>query len=331
MVYVVMILRLFTLLVGTGLGLNGILKKLRPKPIIGPELNRQLVKGETVSTAIGKIQIVDLLGEGSYGSVFKAYWIAAKRLVAFKVERPQAVSKCIVGTAPAGYLSIEHEWRMMEGMNRTDGFPLVFTHNFRGKFKYYVMQLLGKTLHSIKSKSPGKVLNSIAVIKYGFQMLQRIEALHARDILMYDIHLGNFLVSPEDKIFVIDLGMAIPFRYDNGRHVMFTKSPVSQKCKNDIYASRHDTQSLAVSRRDDLERLIYVLVDLNTRALPWRGAKSWEEIERKKLGSTPAQICVGDSKWLIPALEYVFSLEFTAKPNYAVIYDHFNVSLNRMR
>lgn len=311
----------------------GLIKKLRqtPEPTVGPVINRPLVKGDLVFTDIGKIRILEQLGNGSFGSVFKAHWMQAKRLVAVKVEIPQPVSRCILGPAPRQYLSIEHEWRMMAGMNRTDGFPLVFTHNFTGKYKYYVMQLLGKTLHSIRSKSAGKVLDTRTVIKYGSQMLRRIEALHARDILMYDIHLGNFLVSPEGKVYVIDLGMAIPFRYDNGHHVLESDSPVSRDCKNSHYVSRNDAESRSVSRRDDLERLIYILVDLNIHQLPWGNVKGWTDSKKIKLKANPSDICVGNAAWLKPALEYVFSLNFTERPNYAHIYKHFDDTLKRMR
>jgi serine/threonine protein kinase len=262
--------------------------------------------------------------------VLKALWVAKNQFVALKVEKPQSVSKCIIGNAPEGYLTIEHEWRMMEAMNRTDGFPLVYTSNFSGKYKYYVMQMLGKTLSSIRKSSPEKRIKTRQLIHYAHQMLDRIEALHNRDALMYDIHLGNFLVDSSDKVFVIDLGMAIPFRYKNGKHVNNGRGTVPNTCKNAYYVSRNDGLEKAVSRRDDLERLFYLLVDLSINSLPWKDAKDWEQRQAIKRSSKSSDICVHEAQWLQPALDHVFSLGFTEKPNYRLLHDIFDDRLAQL-
>lgn len=266
--------------------------------------------------------MIKRLGKGSYGSVYKAEWMEGKRLVALKVELPQSVSKCIVGNAPKGYLSIEHEWRMMAAMNGTDGFPAVYTNNFSGKYKYYVMQLLGQSISSIRKQYSNKRIPVKRLVGFAHQMLDRIEALHARDALMLDIHLGNFLIVNE-KVYVIDLGMAIPFKYETGQHVRYTSSPISSECKNSYYASMHDSAGLSVSRRDDLERLLYVLVDLTLNYLPWKDVKGLARIQEIKKKSRPRDICVGQAVWLLGAMEYVFSLSFFDKPNYAYIHKLF--------
>jgi serine/threonine protein kinase len=288
-------------------------------PNRSPLLNRKLAPGDSFWTSIGVLQVMKALGQGSFGAVFQAKWVAANQLVALKIELPQAVSKCVVGNAPKGYLTIEHEWRMMSAMNGTEGFPEVYTHNFKGKYKYYVMQLLGKSLSAVRKSYPSRKIDTRSLISYGRQMLRRIEALHKRDALMYDIHLGNFLVKG-DRVYVIDLGMAIPFRYMDGQHVHYSDSPISNDCKNAYYSTKHDVSGLQVSRRDDLERLLYVLVDLNTNNLPWSGLKEWDDIQRKKLNSTSADICTGSASWLKPAFDYVFSIPFTEEPNYNLLH-----------
>ena len=286
---------------------------------ISQPLNVAVSEGKTILTRIGRVKVIKRLGDGTYGSVFKAEWIEGRRPVALKVELPQSVSKCVVGNAPDGYLSIEHEWRMMAAMNGTDGFPTVYTSDFSGNFKYYVMQLLGQSLSSIRKTYSDKCIPVSRLRRFAHQMLNRIAALHARDALMLDIHLGNFLIVNE-KVYVIDLGMAIPFKYETGQHVRYTSSPISNQCKNDHYASMHDAAGLSVSRRDDLERLLYVLVDLTTNRLPWSNVKSSERIQDIKKNSTPKSICVGRAKWLLSAMEYVFSLSFFEKPNYSYIH-----------
>lgn len=305
-------------------------KKVQPKPPPDLALNMQVKAGDSVWTSIGFVKVESLLGEGSYGQVMKALWISANRAVAFKIELPQSVSSCVIGNAPQGYLTIEHEWRMMAAMNGTDGFPLVFAHNFSGKYKYYIMQLLGKSLSSVRKSSPETRIRTRTLIHYGHQMLDRIEALHSRDALMYDIHLGNFLVDANNKVYVIDLGMAIPFRFKDGVHVGRGDSAVSNDCKNAYYATRNDVQGFTVSRRDDLERLLYVLVDLNINGLPWKREKKWKNVQKIKLKSQPSDICVKEAEWLKPALEHVFSLSFTDRPDYKFLHNVLDDRLNQL-
>lgn len=286
-------------------------------------LNAPVSEGKTIITGIGRVRVIKRLGAGSYGSVYKAKWIEGKRLVALKVESAQAISKCVVGNAPEGYLSIEHEWKMMAAMNGTDGFPSVYTNDFSGHYKYYIMQLLGQSLSDIRKSSPNRRIPVDTLRGFAHQMLDRIAALHARDALMLDIHLGNFLVVNK-KVYVIDLGMAIPFKYESGRHVRYTSSSISNNCKNNLYASMHDAEGFSVSRRDDLERLLYVLVDLSIDYLPWMHAKGSRLIQDIKKNSSPERICVGYADWLLGAMKYVFSLSFFDKPNYAYIHELFD-------
>jgi serine/threonine protein kinase len=288
-------------------------------------LKDKVSEGKTVLTSIGRMRILKQLGEGSFGSVFKAEWMEARKLVAFKIELAVETSKCIVGNAPRGYLAIEHEWTIMAAMNRTDGFPLVYTHNFSGKYKYYVMQLLGGNVSGIRKLYPDKRIPKKRFVPFAHQMLDRIETLHDRDVLMYDIHLGNFMVDKE-KIFVIDLGMAIPFRYESGKHVRYSQSPISDDCKQAYYCSRHDAAGKVVSRRDDLERLIFIWIDLSTGRLPWSHLKDWNAIQLVKLEISAEKLCVG-VEWMIPIVEYVFGMSFTDRPNYAYIHGLLNKGL----
>jgi hypothetical protein len=86
----------------------------------------------------------------------------------------------------------------------------------------------------------------------------------------------------------------------------------------------HDAEGFSVSRRDDLERLLYLLVDLSIDYLPWMHKKGSKLIQDIKKKSSPERICVGDAGWLLGAMKYVFALSFFDEPNNAYIHELFN-------
>jgi serine/threonine protein kinase len=283
---------------------------------------------EVLPTAAGDVTVLGALGAGSYGSVYKAQLDGNE--VALKIEKPGASKGCIVGVVPPKYLQIEHEVRVLEAMKGTPGFPSVFAFNFEGRFKYYIMPLFEKNLSAKRKQATDKRIETRALIAIASQMLDRIEAFHKKGLLMYDIHQGNFMFSGDD-VFVIDPGMAIPFRDTTGAHIPYGPSPLSAACKQTVYSSRRDMAGRSVSRRDDLERLLFLLVDVNTNSLPWSGKKlSWDQVAKLKGNASLDEICSGKAKWLRPALEYVFSLEFDQEPDYDRIRSVFKQTLSRL-
>ena len=285
--------------------------------------------GDRQSTAIGSIDITSQLGKGSYGIVFKGTWYRGDRQVALKVEKPTIRPASFSGPyVPRHFTEIEHEWKMMVMMNETRGFPLVYTRNFRAKYKYYVMQLVGQSLNSLRNSMPGRRIKTRTLIPIGLQMLTRLETLHAMGYLMYDIHLGNFLIS-QQTVYAIDLGMA--YRYiNNGVHIPDTRSFIPHDYKNHYFAALRDSEGLMVARRDEMERWLYVVVKMALGRLPWEGIKGRTAISNVKRKASIDDICRGKARWLAPAMAHVWGLSFAQEPDYDYIRTIFNTRLQEL-
>lgn len=278
------------------------------------DLDHMVIVGEAVKTRIGIMDILKKLGEGSYGAVFEAYWKAGRRNVAFKVEKPPEASIYEKNNiVPRDYSRITYEYRMMDKLNNTYGFPLVYTANMNGKYKFYAMQKLGKSLSKLKKDAGGR-LPTRQVIYLARQILERLEVLHRRGILMYDLHEGNFLLH-RNTLYVIDLGMAFPFKI-SGEHISDGASFIPPDYKNHVFASRRDSTGKMVSRRDELERFLYLIVMLNVGSLPWDKHEKRSDRIRHKLEASLTEICHDEAAWLKPAFEYVDSMKFQEEPNY---------------
>ena len=142
---------------------------------------------------------------------------------------------------------------------------------------------------------------------------------------MYDIHFGNFMIQ-HNTVYAIDLGMAFPYA-SNGKHIASGRSPIPDAIKNHRFTSRNDDRGLTLSRRDDLERLVYLIIDMMTGTLPW-SSLSGSDRRRFKASLSPSDICAA-ARWMLPAVEHVWKLGFRDKPNYnylrSVFYQHMGI------
>lgn len=88
------------------------------------------------------------------------------------------------------------------------------------------------------------------------------------------------------------------------------------------YASLHSHNGSELSRRDDLESLIYVIVYLLRGTLPWCGIQAESRVEKyimikeSKQETTPQELCDGLPEEMTDLAVYVRSLEFEDSPDY---------------
>ena len=286
-------------------------------------------KGKSVDlklrTFAGTIKLSKRLGKGSFGEVYKGEFIngplQGKQVAVRRDLQRSAMQFRPDKLIPYKYTQIEHEFHMLFMFRHEHGFPEIYAANFAGRNKYYVMELLGRSLQSVRTgdgKGVWRLPPHIAV-PIAIQMVNRIRTVHEAGYVVYDLHFGNFLIKEETKtVYLIDLGMAYPYMID-GKHIPETQSPIPYRPKMHYFTSRQDERDLVSGRRDDLERLLFLIVKLMVRNLPWDNARDYsalQKIKTKKL--TPSMICER-VPWLKPAFDHVFRLRFDQEPDYDLI------------
>ncbi|KAI2508566.1 hypothetical protein MHU86_5858 [Fragilaria crotonensis] len=175
-----------------------------------------------------------------------------------------------------------------------------------------------------------QVVSDIASGKRSFStvashLISLVEAVHSRKLLVIDIKPDNFMVSSAGQIVMIDLGLVQSYASLGGHRANDAGGGV---VGTPLYASLHLFQGETPSRRDDLEALLYMLMEVILtitagKELPWSHGRSEEEIGTLKqhyMLQSKSSIWKTLGSAAAPALrsffEQVHSFGYNKKPDY---------------
>lgn len=303
---------------------------------------------------IGPYRLEKHLGNGSFGDVYMGYNVVTKQRVAIKVEnhksaKPKPGAGPQVNPARQPRSKLYLEYKIYKSMHGSPGFPEVYYYGHMETFDCMAMEHLGLSLeHHLRDC--GGTFSVATVVQLGVQLVTRIEQLHASSYVHRDIKPENFLVGREGAagtVFMIDMGLATTYRSPQSRkHAsMMTGRSLTGTLR---YLSIHAHKGYSLSRRDDLESLMYMLVYFLLGRLPWQGMsltkvskgvrrkigrrEQYKMIRRVKErhaeGCLPTQVKEQANRgcmWrMVPKefatlFQYVRSMRFEEKPDYIYI------------
>jgi len=263
-------------------------------------------------TIIGrKYRILNKIGNGSFGVVYKGENVRTKELVAIKIESLTCKNRLLKNEAKI--------CRLLESNN---GVTSMKWYGIDNNNAYAVFELLGVSLDTYMERLGKFTLKTTLIL--GVQMIERIKSIHDNGILHRDIKPDNFMMGRTDTntLYIIDFGLSKNY-LDNGVHI---KLKDKRKMTGTVrYASINIHDGIEPSRRDDLISIGYMLVYFLKGSLPWQGldAKTKEE-KYEKIGEVKRQtsiqeLCKGLPKKLKLYFEYCYNLGFTDEPNYNML------------
>ncbi len=152
----------------------------------------------SAGTFIKDYEIIELLGSGGFGAVYKA--------------KPRNGSSVAIKET---YYNDEQELKMFQNEAKLlsslsdEDFPKVITHFDNGNSRYYlIMELIeGDDLGDVLEKSK-KPIELKTVLDWADKILESLAYLHAKGIIHRDIKPQNLKLTPKGRIKIIDLGIA---------------------------------------------------------------------------------------------------------------------------
>jgi serine/threonine protein kinase/formylglycine-generating enzyme required for sulfatase activity/tetratricopeptide (TPR) repeat protein len=161
---------------------------------------QQIYAGKGKSLTLGIYRILDKLGEGGMGMVFKAEHQVMERIVAIKVLSP-AVTK-----SPEALARFQRE---VKAAAKLDHPNIVTAHDAdeAGGTHFLVMQYVEGSDFSalVRQKGPLSVEHAVSCI---LQAARGLEYAHARGVVHRDIKPANLLLDSGGTVKILDMGLA---------------------------------------------------------------------------------------------------------------------------
>ncbi len=244
-----------------------------------------------------KYKIIEKIGAGCFGEIYKGENIRTQEHVAIKVEPISNNLKLL-----------KNESVIYQYLVGTIGVPNVKWFGKDAVNYYMVLNLLGDSLQTLLNSK--KSFSLKLVLQIGLQIIFILKSIHEKGLVHRDIKPDNFLLGNDNnkkQIYIIDFG--------------FCKSLVnvtdSKKTTGIIgsltYASLNAHNYTELSYRDDLESLGYMLLYF------YQGFLEWQKIEDKLLIIQMKQQVVDNVKIPIVLrnfLKRVRLLTFKETPDY---------------
>jgi len=208
-----------------------------------------------IGKTISHYKILEKLGEGGMGVVYKAQDTKLDRLVAIKFLPPHLISDSLEKQR------FVHEAKAASALNHPNITTIHEIDEFEEQMFIVMEYCEGKTLRQIIEK---EALSIKKVLDIGIQICEGLTIAHEKGIVHRDVKSGNLMLTPRGQVKIMDFGLA-KLKGDAKR--THTRSTLGTAA----YMSPEQAQGEEVDQRSDIFSFGVVLYELLTGRLPFGG------------------------------------------------------------
>ncbi|MGB8658598.1 MAG: protein kinase [Candidatus Zixiibacteriota bacterium] len=208
-----------------------------------------------IGKTISHYKILEKLGEGGMGVVYKAQDIQLQRLVALKFLPPH------VSDSPEEKARFIHEAQSASALNHSN---VTTIHGIEESPEglFIVMEHVeGKTIKEIVEKESPSIKR---ILDIAIQVSEGLTSAHKKEIVHRDIKSDNIMVTKEGQVKIMDFGLA---KLKGAAKLTQTGSTLGTAA----YMSPEQASGEEVDQRSDIFSFGVVLYELLTGQLPFKG------------------------------------------------------------
>jgi eukaryotic-like serine/threonine-protein kinase len=245
-----------------------------------------------IEKTLGNYEILDKLGEGGMGEVWRARDARLQRMVAIKVLPPE------VAGDPMRRARFEQEARAVAALNHANIVAVYDVGESGGQY-FMVSELVeGESLRAVIERGPMPVRRTIDT---AVQMAEGMAAAHAVGIVHRDLKPENVMISRSGQVKLLDFGLAKQSHAPMGdKTATMALSEPGMVLGTAGYMSPEQVRGEPVDARSDIFSFGSILYEMGTGRRAFHGATSIDSMHAV-LNTEPPDL-EGDAARLPPAL-----------------------------
>jgi predicted Ser/Thr protein kinase len=248
-------------------------------------------------TPFGRYRLVELLGRGGMGEVWRAHDTATNRTVAIKLLPPQLAQD---------HTFVQRFRREAEAAAQLNSPHIIPIHDYGeidGRLFVNMRLIEGRDLHEILRDGPLEPARAVRIIE---QIAKALNAAHKIGLVHRDVKPSNILLDEDDFAYLIDFGIA---RGADETRLTGTGSIIGSW----HYMSPERMRAGEIDARSDVYALACVLYECLTAATPFPGDSAEQQITAHLMAAPP---CPSISHPAVPAtLDTVIAIGMAKDPD----------------
>ena len=260
-----------------------------------------------VGTTLGNYKILEKLGAGGQGTVYKAIDSKLGRTVVIKVLPAELTEK------EANLKRFEREARLASSLDHPN-ICTIFDLNSINGIHFIAMQYIeGRNVRQLVN---GRPLGLASALSLAIQVTDALAAAHAQGIVHRDIKAGNVMVTSKGQAKVLDFGLAKLLDEDAARtsgihHTELTEVGVPYGTAT--YAAPEQARGDRVDSRADIFSTGVLLYEMLTGSWPFRG-KTAVDVRHAVLHEEPAPLAAARPDPVPPRLQQILDRALKKNP-----------------
>jgi len=236
-----------------------------------------------IGSTLGNYKVLEKLGEGGQGTVYRAIDSKLGRTVVIKVLPAELTSK------EANLKRFEREARLASALDHPNICTIFDLNEIHGIHFIAMQYIEGRNVRQLVN---GRPLSLESALSITLQTADALAAAHARGIIHRDIKAGNVMVTPSGQVKVLDFGLAKLLDEEAARtsgihHTELTEVGIPYGTAT--YAAPEQARGDRVDARADIFSTGVLLYEMLTGSWPFKG-KTAVDVRHAVLHEEPAPL-----------------------------------------